>query len=46
MSQKDIAVLRNWLKAASKAGSIEEFEQATGLVQMQGYNVTSGTTKM
>ena len=32
MSQKDIAVLRSWLKAASKAGSIEEFEQVIGLV--------------
>ena len=42
MSQKDIAVLRSWLKAASKAGSIEEFEQAIGIylpvIQLQGYN--------
>lgn len=36
ISQTDIEMLTGWLKAASRAGSIEEFEQATGLVQMQG----------
>ena len=34
MEQKDFEVLRNWLKVAAKAKSIEDFEQAIGLLQI------------
>jgi hypothetical protein len=33
-SQKDINVLRKWVKLAAKAGSIEEFEEAIGLARL------------
>ena len=32
MEQTDLEILKKWLKAAAKAKSIEEFEQAVGLV--------------
>jgi hypothetical protein len=32
-SQKDLEVLKSWLKAASRVDSIEEFESAIGLVK-------------
>ena len=31
MGQNDIEVLRRWVKAAARAGSIEDFEEKTGL---------------
>ena len=34
MEQTDLEILKKWLKAAAKAKSIEEFEQAVGLVQI------------
>jgi hypothetical protein len=34
MEQTDLEILKKWLKAAAKAKSIEEFEQAVGLVQV------------
>ena len=34
MEQTDLELLRKWLKAAAKAKSIEEFEQAVGLLQV------------
>ena len=34
MEQTDLELLRKWHKAAAKAESIEEFEQAVGLVQV------------
>ena len=33
MEQTDLELLKKWLKAAARAKSIEEFEQAVGLVQ-------------
>lgn len=33
MGQTDIEVLRGWLKTASRAKSIEDFERAIGLVR-------------
>lgn len=35
MGQTDMAVLGRWLKAAARGETIEEFEQAAGLVQTQ-----------
>lgn len=32
-SQKDIEVLKKWLKLAARAGSIDEFEAEIGLVK-------------
>ena len=32
-NQKDIEVLKKWLKLAARTGSIEEFETAIGLVK-------------
>ena len=34
MEQTDLEILKKWLKAAAKAKSIEEFEEAVGLVQI------------
>ena len=34
MEQTDLELLKKWHKAAAKAASIEEFEQAVGLVQV------------
>jgi len=34
MKQTDLELLKKWLKEAAKAESIEEFEQAIGLVQI------------
>ena len=34
MEQMDLELQKKWLKAAAKAKSIEEFEQAVGLVQV------------
>ena len=34
MEQTDLELLKKWLKAAARAKSIEEFEQAVGLVQV------------
>lgn len=34
MAQKDLDVLRRWHKAAARAKSIEDFEQAAGLMQL------------
>ena len=34
IEQTDLEILKKWLKAAAKAKSIEEFEQAVGLVQV------------
>ena len=34
MEQTDTELLRKWLKVAAKATSIDEFEQAVGLVQV------------
>ncbi len=34
MEQTDLELLKKWHKAAAKATSIEEFEQAVGLVQV------------
>ena len=34
MEQTDLELLKKWHKAAAKAKSIEEFEQAVGLVQV------------
>ena len=34
MGQNDIEVLREWLRKASRADSIEDFEQSIGLVQV------------
>ena len=34
MEQMDLELQKKWLKAAAKAKSIEEFEQAIGLVQV------------
>ena len=34
MEQTDTKLLRKWLKVAAKATSIDEFEQAVGLVQV------------
>ena len=34
MEQTDLDLLKKWHKAAAKATSIEEFEQAVGLVQV------------
>lgn len=33
MEQTDLEMLRNWLKLASRAKSIEAFEQAAGLLE-------------
>ena len=33
MEQTDLEVLRDWLKLASRAESIEAFEQAAGLLE-------------
>ena len=35
MGQTDLEVLRKWLKKASSADSMEDFERAIGLVQCQ-----------
>ena len=35
MEQTDLEILKKWHKTAAKAESIEEFEQAIGLVQVQ-----------
>ena len=35
MEQTDLELLKKWLKAAAKAKSIEEFEQAVELVQIE-----------
>ncbi len=35
MEQTDLELLKKWHKAAAKATSIEEFEEAVGLVQIQ-----------
>jgi hypothetical protein len=35
MDQSDIEVLTGWFRAAARAETIEEFEQAIGLMQMQ-----------
>ena len=34
MEQTDLELLKKWLKAAAKAKSLEEFEEAVGLVQI------------
>ena len=35
MEQTDITVLSRWHKIAARSESIEEFEEAVGLVQLQ-----------
>ena len=34
MEQTDLELLKKWLKAAAKAKSLEEFEQAVGLLHV------------